>query len=364
MKVDLAEIEKRIDSGLIRRQWTDDRKLMILNYTQRCSSERAWDEYTCLTRGLILREDGEIHARSFPKFWNLNEHPGPSLDSLPDENPVITTKMDGYLGLTYLHNGIVRVASRGSFTSEYAQWATDWLHRNNPTVIESNGETYTFVFEILHPKRIVVDNSGRHGLVLLAAVHIETGLEVDRTLLEAFGRIYRWPVVDVHPTTNMAEITNTAKVLKGVEQEGFVAHYPKSGVRVKVKGEDYCKIHRVVTNLTDLRIWEIMASGGGNLNHGTDILDGIMTIAPDIGISARVCNLKALFSRLWARAYMNATGIDRNASRKDVVAYLQNRVPDAWHESLAIYDEKFDNAAAMIWKKLRPVNHVMGGSNE
>src|SRR3990167_801986 len=124
MRVDLNAIENRIDAGLIRRQWTDDKSLQILNYTTRCSLERAWDEYTTLTRGLILTADGRVHARSFDKFWNLGEAPGPRLEDLPAEAPVITRKLDGYLGVAYWHEGEVKIASRGSFNSEYALWAT------------------------------------------------------------------------------------------------------------------------------------------------------------------------------------------------------------------------------------------------
>ena len=171
MKVNLDEIEKRIVAGLIRRQWTEDCSLMILNYTQKCNYDKAWDEYTVLTRGLILRPDGTIHSRSLKKFWNLNEPPGPSLETLPQEVPEITLKQDGYLGVSYWHDGEMKVASRGSFSSEYALWATEWLKSRIPSsVAAALTEKLTLVFEILYPhRRIVVDNAMRIMLAVCGA---------------------------------------------------------------------------------------------------------------------------------------------------------------------------------------------------
>ena len=372
MKIDLNEIEKRIDDGLIRRQWTEDGSLMILNYTQRCTYERIWDEYTTLARGLILRKDGTIHARSMSKFWNLSEPPGPSIDSLPNEDPVITLKLDGFLGLTYAHEGRIKVASRGSFTSEYARWATKWLWERNPAITRDTVERqgYTYVFEILYPyRRIVVDNSGKYGLVLLTVVNNETGLDLPRIEVEAIAKLCRWEVVPAFETHSIADCVELARHAKGTEQEGFVAHYPKAGIRVKIKGEDYSKIHRIVTRLTKRRVWEVLSSGNGSITIDemrsvlpeqyvawmdgivTDLMTEYMDVRQSANNAAKTCDL------------LKRTG----APRRVVVDALSENFPDVFHEALYIHDGKFDKAEACIWKRLRPEHEtplVQDGSDE
>ena len=372
MKIDLNEIEKRIDDGLIWRQRTADGSLMILNYTQRCTYERIWDEYTTLARGLILRKDGTIHARSMSKFWNLSEPPGPSIDNLPNEDPVITLKLDGFLGLTYTHEGRIKVASRGSFTSEYAQWATKWLWERNPLItrdiVEHQG--YTYVFEILYPyRRIVVDNSGKYGLVLLTVVDNETGRDLPRIEVEAIAKLCRWEVVPAFETHSIADCVELARHTKGTEQEGFVAHYPKSGIRVKIKGEDYSKIHRIVTRLTKRRVWEVLSSGNGSIT-----IYEMRSVLPEQyaeWVDGVVAGFRAEYETIWRRvvaASISCNSLKRTgAPRRVIVDALSENFPDVFHEALYIHDGKLDKAEACIWKRLRPEHEtplVQDGSDE
>ena len=359
MKLNLDEIERRVADGLIRRQWTADGSLMILNYTQRCTYERTWDEYTILARGLILRKNGAVHARSMSKFWNLGELPGPSLADLPNEDPIITLKLDGFLGFTYAHEGRIKVASRGSFTSEYATWATKWLWERNPRITRDivEQEDYTYVFEILYPyRRIVVDNSGKYGLVLLTVVNNETGRDLPRIEVEAIAKLCQWEVVPVFETHSIANCVELARHTKGTEQEGFVAHYPKSGIRVKIKGDDYCNIHRIATRLTKRRIWEVLSSG-----NGAGTADEMRSVLPEqykVWVDGTIAGFMTEYNALWHRVVAVSTSCNSlkrtGAPRSAIVAMLSEHFSDVFHEALYVHDGKFGKAEMCIWKRLRP----------
>ena len=318
---------------------------------------------------MIVDKCDNIVSRPPEKFWNLNEAPGPAFSDLPNEDPIITLKEDGYLGVSYWFGSRVYIASRGSFTSEYAAWATNWFRNHNPYIDMWLGEHsgITYVFEILHPKRIVVDNSQNIGLVLLAGVVTETGAEIDRNSLEIAGNLMNCKVVQQYPTHTIDDCVIASGALKGTEQEGFVAYYPKSGLRVKIKGEDYCKIHRIATKLTKRRIWEIYASHGGDTHLADCELSGVQVVLPKEyadWIDRTAFALKAAWNVLFydaiaAKDAVCPQGLPWDGyNRKDVVQRLQAEFPDIWHEALYLIDGSIDKAVASIWRRLKPEHEV------
>src|SRR5580704_13443222 len=89
--LDLGELEAAVEQGFVRRQVHPDLPLSILNYTERTQYERAWTDVTRQCRGLIVDEDGWVHARPFGKFFNYGEHPEGALNlTAPAE---VTDKM-------------------------------------------------------------------------------------------------------------------------------------------------------------------------------------------------------------------------------------------------------------------------------
>jgi RNA ligase len=56
------------------------------------------------------------------------------------------------------------------------------------------------------------------------------------------------------PDASVSDLLVIAKTLPRTE-EGFVLRFANC-LRLKVKGDEYCRIHRLVSNLTPLSIWE------------------------------------------------------------------------------------------------------------
>ena len=95
--IDLESFREHERQGLITCREHPTGKLLIWNYTTRCQYEHAWDEVTIQARGLITTTDGTIVARSFNKFFNLDQHQG----DLPLEPFTVTAKEDGSLGILF-----------------------------------------------------------------------------------------------------------------------------------------------------------------------------------------------------------------------------------------------------------------------
>jgi RNA ligase len=245
----LAEM---LATGYVKRQAHPEHGYWIYNYTQHTQFDRVWNEVTRNCRGLITDAGGRVLARPFPKFFNLAEHHGAEL---PVENVIVTDKLDGSLGILYPTPDGHRVATRGSFVSEQAEHATRVWRERYQDRFEPE-PSWTYLFEIVYPEnRIVVDYHDLDDLVLLGAVETRSGRSV---ALEIAGANWPGPKVEELPYRSLEEAL-AAPVRDG--REGLVLHFSDTDLRVKVKYEEYVRLHRLVTGVSERRIWEALSQG-------------------------------------------------------------------------------------------------------
>lgn len=259
MTLALQTLREHADDGWLRSQRHPTLPLTIWNYSASCQYQSHWNETTLACRGLVTDDDGNIVARPMSKFFNFQE---PQSASIIDYNGGfdVFTKLDGCLCILFCYEGQWIFASRGSFSSEHAErmyeiWIRD--HEN----FDMLDPSLTYCFELLDPEfRIVVNYGETSRLVLLSAFETQTGVEV----LDILGRMSNvLHCVERHDglsgrTMNMLHEMNLE------DAEGFVVRFA-SGARCKVKFEDYCALHRVVTNLTARSVWQAMVDNGGSL---------------------------------------------------------------------------------------------------
>lgn len=250
--------QKYLDDELIRVQTHPTLPLRIYNYTESCQYKKAWDEITLQCRGLIVDADDNIVARPFKKFFNYEEHIGP----LPEGTPEIIEKMDGSLAIVFWYADEWHVATRGSFISEQAVHAKDLLAAMDCNARDRFCRTKTHLFEVLFPRnRIVVDYGTRDELVYLGSIITETGEE---TAMEDCP--CRQPALVGWLGTDLLRL----KELPSENAEGFVIRWP-TGFRLKIKFEEYKRLHKLLTGVNERRIWEILKEDG-KLN---DLLDRV-----------------------------------------------------------------------------------------
>jgi RNA ligase len=196
----------------------------------------------------MLDAELRIVARPFKKFFNLEELPA---DEIPDEPFEAYEKIDGSLGILYWLANKPYIATRGSFISEQAIRATKNLNEQYTHTFDKLDRNATFLFEIIYPgNKIVVDYGDKNDLVLLAVVDNATGEDL--------------PLPDIgFPVVKKYDGINDLSLLKSLEEEnkeGFVIKF-KNGLRVKVKFAEYLRLHRIVTGVSNVIIWEHLAEG-------------------------------------------------------------------------------------------------------
>lgn len=245
MVFDLERLQQLQSEGLLRSARHPEADLWIFNYTAQCQYRRLWTSDTLACRGLILNGAGEVVARPFGKFFNLGDPAAPKLPFT--EAFDVTEKMDGSLGIYYELEGAGQIASRGSFTSVQAVKGTELLREHRLQVEPGT----TPVFELLAPwNRIVVDYGDREDLILLDCIDHETGLSTSPP--EWSGA-----VVPVHHIEDPRRLHGMARP----NAEGFVVSWQQGAKRVKIKFEEYVRLHRIVSGLSEHRIWEALRAG-------------------------------------------------------------------------------------------------------
>lgn len=246
----LEQLKAHVEEGYVTARKHPYAPFTIYNYTAKVQYEKHWNGVTKTCRGIIISDDGEIVARPFQKFFNFGEHQG----SLPDGEPDVLEKLDGSLGILYWWEGKPFIASRGSFESEQAAMGTKILHEKYKDVWDTLDKSKTYLFEIIYPEnRIVVDYGDECDLFLLAIIDTESGAELP--LIEGH---YAFRTAGRHPAFKLGEVD-----LAGFDtenREGFVFRWP-NGLRLKVKFDEYTRLHRLLTNTTARSIWDILRTG-------------------------------------------------------------------------------------------------------
>ncbi len=303
--------------------------LYIYNYSQKAQYDRVWNECTLACRGLILDGNYQVIARPFQKFFNLGEFEN---QEIPNEPFEVFEKMDGSLGILYWLDNKPNIATRGSFASEQSQVATEMLHTQYVDVIPYLDKSKTYLFEIIYPEnRIVLDYGNERKLVLLAIVDTETGVE---NPLENIG----------FEMVNRFDGLNDLSKLKQMEEEnkeGFVVKF-KNGYRLKVKFDEYQRIHQIITQVSTLNIWEY-------LRVGQDLLPILERVPDEFYDWVKITHAKFLenYAEIEAQAKLDYKILE---DRKTTAVYFQTcQYPSVLFKML---DEK--PYEQVIWKILKP----------
>ncbi len=247
-EMDRTLLEKMLQGGYVNVRQHPKEDLFIYNYSSKTQFEKAWNDVTLQCRGLIMDAQGRVVARPFPKFFNLGEV---APQTIPKEPFEVYEKMDGSLGILYWVGEEPFIASRASFTSDQAIKANSLLHGKYKDILHRLDRTMTYLFEIIYPEnRIVVDYGEQEALVLLGIIEAQSGKEFP---LEAFGFpvVKRYPEVKTIPQLGQLEENN---------REGFVLRF-ESGLRLKLKFEEYIRLHRTITMMSSITIWENLKTG-------------------------------------------------------------------------------------------------------
>jgi len=347
----LETLEKYYQDGLLYKQQHPTLPLTIWNYTEKVQYEGLFDEITIQTRGLVTDDKGNIVARPFKKFFNIEES-----KHTPTSDFEVYEKMDGSLGIFFYYEGGWVMATRGSFTSDQAVKGYEMMFNYN---FDKLHKDYTYLFEIIFKENRIVVKYDFEDVVLLGMVNTKTGYEVDLysedTDVRLKNLVSNVGLKVVNKYNGISDYC-TLKSMIGNNEEGFVVRF-SNGDRCKIKGEEYLRLHKIMTQVSTTSIWEVLSNG--------DDIDTILKDVPDEfykKVKSYVGELKYKYFRIseycgkYYDYYRYGKYGDKEVepTKKEFAEFVQRNFDKKGLHAVmfAMWDKK--DYSSIIWKLIKP----------
>lgn len=236
------------------------------NFTREAFYDNVWNEQTMKARGLFIDTvNGRVAARSYVKFFAINERPETKLEFLPHKLKFPVTayvKENGFLGMVSYNpeTDDFFISSKSTPDGDFAGYMKEAFYANvkNPGELKTwlRASNCTMVFEcvdMVHDPHII--KYDKSHLFLLAVVKNEMDFDqLDYGLLCTLGKAYGFEVKTKAAVLNdwnefrswYDEVMDDDYLYNGKEIEGFVLE-DASGFMLKVK-------------LSYYRLWKHMRS--------------------------------------------------------------------------------------------------------
>lgn len=378
--LNVVELDEAVKNKAIRAAHHDTLPLTLYTYTEHAMYQGQWNDAERKCRGLVVEDTGQIVAFCMKKFFNHGEHANGKSYAPPLPQGMdfeIFAKMDGSMGTAFFYEDQWHVASKGSFHSEQATWATERLRRivaqaQYDENLSSSGygsfplsQHKTYTCEIIYPtNRIVVDYGELEDLVLLTVFDNATGAE---ELTEEHRLEWGW-VGSVVPRYNpwgisvdelqiladeniLLDEDNGDRTVTGSDNEGYVVRYA-DGTRCKIKLSDYLRLHKIVTNCTERSIWEALVAGTDVEQYLGDVPDEFHD-----WVVLVVARLKEEHQRLILEAREDFRYILEEIKPQDKKAFALEAVKQPSPSALfLLWDGNDSKLSDWAWKQIKPAS--------
>ena len=349
MTVDINILNEYLEKGLVVKNDHPTLPLSIWNYSRICQYENKWDDITKMCRGLILDREGNVIAKAFNKFFNYEEL---TLNDIPEESFEVFEKLDGSLGILFWYQGKWILASKGSFTSDQSIKGRDILNKKYNVEVLPKG--YTTVVEIIYPEnRIVCDYGVDEELVVLSMVSNANGKELDYDSMMSINEVSGFPTIKKYD--GITDYDTLKDKING-NREGYVIRF-KNGFRMKIKGEEYVRLHRILTGFSNVDIWEYLKDGKN--------IDELLDRVPDEfdkWVKSTIRDLKYGCFQLRERAgklhdgfrYGKYGDVDPEPTKKEFAEFVMKQQEVLHAIMFAMWDHNNEKVDDIIWKLVKP----------
>lgn len=217
--------------------------LVILNYDQIESPKHHDIADEC--RGLVIDIHGNLVARAFKRFYNLEEKVH---SDFVWEDSVAAEKVDGSLIIIYHYNGEWRINTRGSFGDGLINGSSyTWSSLVRSIIdVEKLHPRYTYIAELCSPYNKIVLNYSKPVVYLLSVFEGEDEVAVDEYLKIAQRYGFEIPQLYTFPSAQSVVDYIKENAVDG-SWEGFVIR-DKNNNRIKVKNPLYVSLHHLKGN--------------------------------------------------------------------------------------------------------------------
>jgi len=298
-----------------------------------------------MCRGLVTDDNGNIVARPFKKFFNMEES-----KHTPTDDFKVYEKMDGSLGILFHYEGEWVMATRGSFTSDQAGKGMEMLSNYDYHKLHKD---FTYLFEIIYADNRIVCSYDFEDVVLLGVVNTKDDYEVNlhgdsdlriQNLVKNVG-------LNVVKRYDGISDYSVLKQMVRDDAEGFIVLF-SNGDRMKVKGVEYLRLHKIMTNVSTTAIWEVLSSGGNMDDILKDVPDEFYKKIKDYvkELNYNFHSVKEHAGKLFDGLYESYDG--ELPEKAKYAQWVKQFEPHVQTILFKMYDRK--DYSSYIWKLIRP----------
>lgn len=292
-------------------------------------------------RGLILEDETwNIVCYPFKKFFNYGEA---YADKIDWKSANVTSKEDGSLIKVYYYNGEWKVGTNGTIDAEDAD-LVDGVYNNFRELFDAAAKNsgldydkldvrYTYIFELCSPFNQIVCPQNETKIFHIGTRNNLTEKEEEIDIGVEKPKMYK--------LSSLEDCIAMAKTFD-FTQEGFVVK-DKNYNRIKVKSEDYVKVHRLANNgsITLERAIDLLKTNETDefLNYFpqyknyieeiSEEIEELIRLIDDIIFIARFYKKIASSRKEFAKIYEDGANIEKT------IAFLS-------------YDEKINNGKTFV----------------
>jgi RNA ligase len=335
-----------IKNGYINLKEHPNGKLKIYNYSKKTQYEGLWEHQTMVCRGLITDLNDNIVARGFEKFFNYDSQ----IHSYMHEYDYdVYEKLDGSLGILYFYEDVPSIATRGSFDSPQALFATEILHTKYKHVIPKLDKRLSYLFEIIQPEnKIVVDYQDTRDIVLIGIIETISGEDIHLDHPD-----YAFLKQDFNVVKNVDKKSIKALCKDDIKnKEGYVIRL-KNGTRIKIKFENYVLLHSLVDTLTNVKVWK-MLSDNSYSSIIEDLTDDMRIWVRNIA-NKLIYEFKKTKIELEKRFASILSSCD-STDRKEIALKISKDVNKS--VLFAMLNNKKQDVDKFVWNIVKPVNEI------
>lgn len=352
------------DSEFFYAEQTSDNKIYhIFNYRlasyESFMNPKVADSYIALSaRGIMFdvtdKENIKISSRPMNKFFNIEQG---EVDRSNMKLVGYMDKLDGSLISTYLHNGELKLKTKGSIKSEQAIAAMEWLdlpensEMKNFLKFHTEKNNLTVNMEWTAPDNQIVLFYPEASLRILNMVNNKNGKILTAENIDKENLVNKDIFVKSHKIPNMS-LDNIIESIRNEQgNEGYILEFSDSEGNshlVKVKNIWYVNLHQIKSNLnTTAKIIETIIDETSDdvrvlFAEDKHFLDNITRL--ENVVSPRISKIEADIEKFYSD--------NKELSRKDYAIKAQSELQPYMSLAMNLYIGKETNYKEFFKKQI------------
>lgn len=352
------------DSEFFYAEQTSDNKIYhIFNYRlasyESFMNPKVADSYIALSaRGIMFdvtdKENIKISSRPMNKFFNIEQG---EVDRSNMKLVGYMDKLDGSLISTYLHNGELKLKTKGSIKSEQAIAAMEWLdlpensEMKNFLKFHTEKNNLTVNMEWTAPDNQIVLFYPEASLRILNMVNNKNGKILTAENIDKKNLVNKDIFVKSHKIPNMS-LDNIIESIRNEQgNEGYILEFSDSEGNshlVKVKNIWYVNLHQIKSNLnTTTKIIETIIDETSDdvrvlFAEDKHFLDNITRL--ENVVSPRISKIEADIEKFYSD--------NKELSRKDYAIKAQSELQPYMSLAMNLYIGKETNYKEFFKKQI------------